>query len=306
MYFTSLPDHNKPGFDEQLHFSSFKKHNIVFNALVSSSRCEDHVGCLSFKTVLSGEEWYGINNHRVAVRPGQFLILNDDQTYSSSIDTIGQVQSFSIFFRNAFASAVFSDKLYSEQQSLDNPFNNDGRVPEFFQTLNHTEPGLLTTLANLVFSLEDEGDDGNLVDEHLVGVLQYLIGTYKTEAKRADDVNAIKVSSRTEIYKRLCVAKDFMHSSFADKPDLQAISNEACLSVPQLVRQFKTAFNATPHQYLTSIRLDYAAGLLKQTNTPIHEITWRSGFENMSAFCRAFKSAYGVQPHNYRVFPDKN
>src|ERR1041385_3881711 len=143
MYFTSLPDHNKPGFDEQLHFSNFKKHNIVFNALISNSHCENHVGCLSFKTVLSGEEWYGINNRRVAVRPGQFLILNDDQIYSSSIDTIGKVQSFSIFFRNEFASAAFADKLQNEEQSLDNPFYNEGRIPEFFQTLSYTGPGLL-------------------------------------------------------------------------------------------------------------------------------------------------------------------
>jgi len=300
MYFTSLPDHNKPGFDEQLHFSSFKKHNIVFNALADNSHCENHIGCLSFKTVLSGEEWYGINSRRIAVRSGQFLILNDDQTYSSSIDTIGKVQSFSIFFRNEFASSVFSDKLHSEEQILDNPFYNKGQVPEFFQTLNRTGPGLLRQLSNLVFSLENEGYDSNLVDEYLVGVLRYLIDSYKTGVKRADDVKAIKASSRTEIYKRLCVAKDFMHSSFADKPDLQSISNEACLSVPQLVRQFKTVFDTTPHQYLTRVRLDYAAGLLKQTNTPIHEITWKCGFENMSAFCRAFKSAYGVQPHNYR------
>jgi hypothetical protein len=49
MYFTSLPDHNRPGFDKQLHFNSFKKQNIVFNALASSSHCQNHVGCLSFK-----------------------------------------------------------------------------------------------------------------------------------------------------------------------------------------------------------------------------------------------------------------
>lgn len=301
MYFTSLPDHNKPGFDEELHFSSFKKHNIVFNALVSSSHCESHVGCLSFKTVLSGEEWYGINNRRVAVRPGQFLMLNDEQTYSSSIDTVGKVQSFSIFFRNEFASAVFADKLHGEERSLNDPFYNDGRVPEFFQTLNHIEPDLLKQLSGLIFSLDNDGYDCNLLDAGLVDILQSLIGTYKSEAKRSTGVDAIKASTRTEIYKRLCIAKDFMHSHFFDKPDLQTISNEACLSVPQLVRQFKTVFNTTPHQYLTRVRLDHAARLLKQTNTPIYEITWQCGFENMSALCRAFKSAYGVQPHNYRM-----
>jgi AraC-like DNA-binding protein len=301
MYFTSLPDHTRPGFDEELHFSSFKKHNIVFNALASSSHCENHVGCLSFKTVLSGEEWYGIDNRRIAVRPGQFLILNDNQTYSSSIDTIGKVKSLSIFFRKEFAYSVFFDKLYNEDVSLDNPFHNQGRMPEFFQALNYTDPGLLKRLSALISSLDNQGYSSNLVDEQLVGVLQNLIGNYRTESQRAMEVNALKAATRTEIYKRLCIARDLMHSCFADKLDLQAISSEACLSVPQLVRQFKIVFRTTPHQYLTRIRLEYAAGLLKHTPTPVHEITWMCGFENMSAFCRAFKAEYNLQPHNFRV-----
>jgi transcriptional regulator GlxA family with amidase domain len=85
-----------------------------------------------------------------------------------------------------------------------------------------------------------------------------------------------------------------------DKVDLSAISNLACLSVPQLVRQFKFVFHATPHQYLVRIRLKRAAELLKLTNKPVHEITWKCGFENFSAFCRAFKSEYGVQPGHFR------
>jgi AraC-like DNA-binding protein len=301
MYFTSLPDHSKPGFDEQLHFSSFKKHNIIFNAQAGSSRCENHVGCLSFKTVLSGEEWYRINTHRIAVRPGQFLILNDAQTYSSSIDTVGKVKSLSIFFRKDFAASVFYDRLYDETISLDNPFHNDGPVPEFFQTLNYTDAGLVKQLSELIFSLENQGYSSNLVDERLVIMLQHLLSIHRTESKRVTGVNAVKAITRKEIYRRLCLAKDFMHSCFADKLDLQAISNEACLSVPQLVRQFRVVFRATPHQYLTRVRLEYAAGLLKHTTTPIHEITWKCGFENMSAFCRAFKAQYNVQPHHFRI-----
>ena len=87
MYFTSLPDHREPGFDEQLHFSKFKRHNIIFNALSSKSHCEHHVGCLSIKTVSCGEEWYQTSSNPLAVKPGQFLVLNDDQEYSSWINS---------------------------------------------------------------------------------------------------------------------------------------------------------------------------------------------------------------------------
>src|SRR5688572_14971410 len=115
MYFTSLPNHNESGFDEQLHFSKFNRHNIIFNAKSSRSHCPKHVGCLSIKTVLSGEEWYGIDNHQLAVRPGKFLILNNDQEYSSRVDTSEETSVLSIFFMKEFASSVFRDVLDSEE-----------------------------------------------------------------------------------------------------------------------------------------------------------------------------------------------
>jgi AraC family transcriptional regulator len=299
MYFTSLPDHSTPGFDNQLHFSRFKQHNIVFNTVSSYSYCHNHVGCLSLKTVLSGEEWYTINNRRVAIRPGQFLILNNDQNYSCSIDALDKVRGISVFFKKEFASAVLRDAMNTEQAMLDTPFTSDEKPIEFFQTLHAIQADLQLQLVNLIADLETGGYTG-MTDEYLVLLLQHLIKTHKSELKRADKVAAIKPGSKKEIYKRLCVAKDLLHSTFMDAPDLNSISSIACLSVPQLIRQFKAVFQITPYQYLIQLRLKNAVELLKFTNKPIHEITWNCGFENVSAFCRAFKLAYGVKPLSYR------
>jgi AraC family transcriptional regulator len=301
MYFTSLPDNSKPGFDEQLHFSKFKRHNIIFNAMSSKSYCERHVGCLSIKTVLSGEEWYGVDHRQMAVRPGQFLILNDDQDYSCRIDSAGKVRVQSVFFKKEFVSAVFSDALRNEESSLDHPNETGGQALEFFQTLNDIDPGLETQLQGLISALNKNGYDSNMVDERLVFLLQHLIQTHKKEVDRAGRVSAVKAATRAEIYKRLCFAKDLLHSSFMDRPDLSVISNTACLSAPQLIRQFKAVFQSTPHQYLTRIRLAHAARLLRHTSAPVHEITWKCGFENTSAFCRAFKTEYGVAPLQFRI-----
>lgn len=300
MYFTSLPDHTKPGFDEELHFSKFKKHNIIFNALSSSSNCDNHVGCLSFKTVLSGEDWYGINQHRVALRPGQFLILNDDQNYSSNSDNGEKLRVLSVFFKKEFASAVFRDALSPEEQLLNDPVDTTAQTLEFFQTLNHITPELQCHISALLGALETHGYDEAMMDEYLVFLLHQLIRMHKSESKRVELVSALKSNTRTEIYKRLCTAKDILHSTYMERSDLNTISSLSCLSVPQLVRQFKAVFHVTPHQYLIRIRLKHAADLLTFTKKPIHEITWMCGFEDVSAFCRAFKSGYGVQPMNFR------
>lgn len=299
MYLTSLPDHSQANFDEEMHFSRFKKHNIIFNTVSNYSHCDDHVGCLSFKIILSGEEWYVVNNRRIAVRPGQFLILNDEQNYSCSIDQ-EKVRGFSVFFRKEFAAEVFRNEMSSNEETiLDNPFSLNEKSPEFFQTLNYITPELQLQLMTLISALENNGFHA-MTDEKLVFLLEHLIRSHKSDTKRIDRVAAIKLSSRTEIYKRLCIAKDLLHSTFMDNPDLQTLSSTSCLSVPQLIRQFKSVFQVTPHQYLIALRLKRAVELLKFSHKPINEITWECGFENESAFCRAFKTTYGTQPLNYR------
>jgi AraC-like DNA-binding protein len=302
IYFTKLPDHKGQGFDEQLHFNKFKQHNIVFNALASKSHCDRHAGCLSIKTVMNGEEVYGFNGLRKSVRPGQFLILNDDQQYSSRIDGSGKVKSLSVFFTKNFASAVFRDALQNEESLLDLPFETGTQTPEFFQTLYPFDKSMQGLLAGLIAGLNNGGESADLTaDEDLIFLLRHLITVHQSEVSRSRKVNAIKPGTRTEIYKRLCVAKDHLHSTFTSNLDLATVSTTACLSVPQLIRQFKAVFQTTPHQYLIRIRLAYGAGLLKSTHKPVNEIALASGFENTSAFCRAFKTAYGNTPLAFRT-----
>jgi len=147
MYFTSLPDPKQPGFNEELHYRKFKNHNIIFSAKSTHSYCRRHVGCLSIKTVLSGEEWYGINSHKVAVRPGQFLILNDQQSYSCEINSEKPVHTLSVFFKNSFASEVLRDLTCDEEMMLDEPFSMAEKLPEFFQTLNPISDTFRTLLS---------------------------------------------------------------------------------------------------------------------------------------------------------------
>jgi len=300
MYFTSLPDHTAPGFDETLHFSRFKKSNIIFNAVSNNSQCDEHIGCLSFKTVFSGEEWYGINNHQVALRPGQFLVLNNDQPYACYSNKGETLKVLSLFFKEAFAASVLRNAMVTEAALLDDPFTNGEKIPEFYQSLHNLPPALQNRLSALVSTLDNPGYDDMLADEQLVLILHHLIETLKADTRQLKNVQALKPATQKEVYKRLCIAKDMLQSSYMHHLDLPAIGNGACLSVPQLVRQFKAVFHITPHQYLMQIRLQRAAEKLQNSNMPTHEIAWQCGFHNTSAFCRAFRSAYGLQPLAFR------
>lgn len=300
MYFTSLPDHDTPGFDEQLHFSRFGTSNIIFNALSDTAHCDNHVGCLSIKTVLSGEEWYGINGRQLAVRPGNFLILNDGQEYSCRIEN-GSVKTVSVFFKRKFASGILHDEMNTEADLLDDPFRTDEGSPEFIQTLHNTDQQLQSQLSLLIRTLEAEGHDPDRVDENLVPLLGHLVRVHRQDVRASKKIRGLKTSTKKEIYKRVCVARDVLNSGYGSKMSLEEVGEASSLSVPQLVRQFKSAFGITPHRYLAKVRLQRAAELLQQSNTPVNEIAWTCGFENASAFSRAFRAAYGHRATSLRM-----
>lgn len=302
MYFTQLPNHNVPGFDEQAHYHRFKKQNIIFNAFSPQSYCPNHVGCLSIKTILHGEEWYGVGNRKLAVRPGQFLILNEEQPYSCQIHQGEGARVLSVFFEKEFAAAVFQDMLFPEEKLLDKP-GTETRTPEFFQTLHPVDQHLNRELAALTTQLDIHGYDRSRTDEQLTFLLRHLITTHQNETRLTHRVQAVKASTKKELLKRLCIAKDILHSDFQQPLDLGQLSKAACLSTPQLIRQFKTVFQQTPYQYLVAIRLRHAAEKLQTTAIPVTELAYQCGFNDASAFCRAFRLTYGQSPDRYREKP---
>src|SRR6185295_4980816 len=144
------------------------------------------------------------NNQELAVRPGQFLILNDGQDYTCRVDSPADVKIQSVFFTREFSSSVFRDALNEEDDLLDLPYEQ-GQSLEFFQTLYPTDEVVTQKFKSLISQLNAGGYKKDEVDEHLVFLLHYMIGVHKKEAKRAREVKAIKPSTRNEIYRRLCM-----------------------------------------------------------------------------------------------------
>src|SRR6185437_15485303 len=156
---------------------------MIFNAFSRTARCSDHVGCLSLKTVFTGEEWYSVDGHWLAVRPGQFLVLNNDQRYSCQIPFESGARTISVFFERQFAGSVFRDMLEPDHRLVDAPFEGGDRAPEFFQTLRPVEPQLASRLISLVGRLDVDGYDGGFVDEYLVFLLRYLLRTHRSDSR---------------------------------------------------------------------------------------------------------------------------
>ncbi|MES2747201.1 MAG: AraC family transcriptional regulator [Bacteroidota bacterium] len=100
------------------------------------------------------------------------------------------------------------------------------------------------------------------------------------------------------LYRRIVQAKLFIDNNFADKIDLNNISDEAYFSKFHFTRLFKSIYDKTPHQYLTSVRIEKAMQLLR-TGISVSEVCFAVGFDSVSSFSGLFKRITGMSPSTY-------
>jgi transcriptional regulator GlxA family with amidase domain len=73
------------------------------------------------------------------------------------------------------------------------------------------------------------------------------------------------------------------------------------VSEAHFARSFKAAFGVPPHRYLLTRRLERAAALLRDTDLPITEIAFQTGWNSLGTFGRVFRDVMGVHPSDLRT-----
>ena len=88
-----------------------------------------------------------------------------------------------------------------------------------------------------------------------------------------------------------------------DNENLQSlfIEKELGISNSQLYRKIKQIFGLTPGDLIRTIRLKYAAELLRKNVLTVSEVCYQSGFNNRSYFYREFNKMYTITPKNYQL-----
>ncbi len=82
---------------------------------------------------------------------------------------------------------------------------------------------------------------------------------------------------------------------------LGVMARSVNLSPSRLQHLFKAHTSMTPAQYLKSLRMRHAKGLVESTLLTVKEIRAGVGIKDESHFVRDFKKAYGLSPRKYRM-----
>lgn len=98
-------------------------------------------------------------------------------------------------------------------------------------------------------------------------------------------------------------AVHFFNEFFTQDISIEEYARKQHMSISWFIRCFKQYMGMTPMQYITSIRINRAKELLKNTNYSIQEISSLSGYENPLYFSRIFHRQTGFSPSRYRNEP---
>jgi AraC-like DNA-binding protein len=81
---------------------------------------------------------------------------------------------------------------------------------------------------------------------------------------------------------------------------IERLARVSGVSEAHFARSFKDAFGAPPHRYLLTRRIERAKALLRDTDTPIIDIAFQTGWQSLGSFGRTFKDITGESPTELR------
>src|SRR4051812_41994520 len=104
-----------------------------------------------------------------------------------------------------------------------------------------------------------------------------------------------------ELLRRLLRAKDRMDVASHEEWPVRRLAQVSGVSEAHFARSFKQAFGIPPHRYLLTRRIERGATLLRDSDLPITDIAFDTGWASLGTFGRTFRDITGESPSAIRT-----
>ncbi|WP_165867662.1 helix-turn-helix domain-containing protein [Mesorhizobium sp. DCY119] len=123
---------------------------------------------------------------------------------------------------------------------------------------------------------------------------------YRPLAADAKSAETSPEGTIARVERRLARLIELMQSHLETPIDVATICRMAHVPPATAHRLFHRYFDTSPSRYYTKLRLERAQWLLGNSALPISEVAAKVGFEDASAFARAFRRMFGSLPSSFR------
>ena len=242
-----------------------------------------HGGAWSLKFTLSGRETYVFGRRRLALLPGEMLLVERGRIYASEIRE--ETASLSLFLPDAWIVETAASLRANELALFDG--NGDAAPRQLPAVPLRVSAGGAASLARLVDCVDAR--DTDRAQELAVILIAEALGTASSIYQLHGRLNVKRPSTREELLTRLRRAHDRIVDQAGLGFNLDALSNTACLSRFHFLRLFNHVYGQTPLRFAADIRMERAIGLAARGD--MTGALAAGGFRTLAAFRRARKRA---------------
>ncbi len=104
----------------------------------------------------------------------------------------------------------------------------------------------------------------------------------------------------TDETERMAIIQDYVSQHYLEELRMGDIAAHVGLTTTSLSRYFKKTTGKCLSDYVLELRIAHICQMLRETDQPISDICFSSGFNTLSNFNRLFKRLCGCTPTEYR------
>ena len=221
--------------------------------------------------VVSGWFEYASEHQTTLATPGSVILGNAGEPFSvRHVDTYGNRRL-----------------VVSFERSLLEEVANEIGASSRFETIALAPCQAATRMFGLIRALSQPGGQDVL----------YPLAHAALSAKRERAPERVSARDR----RRVQDAVGHIEIHFGEACTLQTLADVAGLSRFHFVRMFGAVVGQSPNQYLINTRIRAASDRLLTTKTPIAQIAFEVGFNDISHFYACFRETFGCTPRQWRM-----
>lgn len=228
---------------------------------------------------VSGKVTYHIEGKAYQLKPQDILLVSQGAIHKPEIDPSIPYERYIFWIRDDLSSPELNTCFQKANDRSFNLIRLDSVLQEKLKDL----------LPEIEHSLRDTQFGDSILSKALFAQFMVYINRIFLKSSSAPDQKSYSSDSQVEQLLK------YINRNLSENLSIDHLAEKFFFSKYHMMRKFKKETGYTIHNYIISKRLLHARSLITQ-GTPIMKAAMQSGFQDYTAFVRAYKKQFGTVP----------
>ena len=228
---------------------------------------------------VSGKVTYHIEGKAYQLKPQDILLVSQGAIHKPEIDPSIPYERYIFWIRDDLSSPELNTCFQKANDRSFNLIRLDSVLQEKLKDL----------LPEIEHSLRDTQFGDSILSKALFAQFMVYINRIFLKSSTAPDQKSYSSDSQVEQLLK------YINRNLSENLSIDHLAERFFFSKYHMMRKFKKETGYTIHHYIISKRLLHARFLIAQ-GTPVMKAAMQSGFQDYTAFVRAYKKQFGTVP----------